>query len=89
MKYLTNTLKILTQHQEDLNQYIKITTVTFEEAKKKILSGDGFESLIDNENSAHIISQSFNMNIPCNKGSKELTPYDTLIVAQPKGIGLS
>jgi hypothetical protein len=86
MKYLSNDFKLLLLNAEDVEQSMKITTISKHEVKRKLCGIDGFESLIDDESSTNIISETLEMSITCRKISKDITPFDTLIIAQPKDV---
>lgn len=83
MKYLSDSFNLSKLNLGNLEQSFKVRTISKDDVKKKLSDVDGYESVIENEDSARNISNILNVTIPLGKGLKELTPYDTLIVAQP------
>jgi len=83
MKYLSNKFNLVLLKEENVEQSMKITTISKDEVKKKLSDMEGYESLIDDEVSTNIISETLEISIDCRNNSKDITPFDTLIVAQP------
>lgn len=66
---------------------MQITTITKDKAMNILSNIEGFQCLIDNENSVDIIPQTLGISIKDKNTSKVITPYDILIVVQPKKLG--
>jgi len=82
MKYLADEFKLSMIKKENLEQSMNIKVISKYEVKKRLSDIDGYESLINDENSANTISQLLDISISCGKELTDFTPYDTLIVVQ-------
>jgi hypothetical protein len=69
-------------NEKEFDHSMKIKTISKNEAKKRLGEIEGYESLIEDEKSINILSETLEINIKSSKGQKEFTPFDTLIVAQ-------
>ena len=86
MKYLSNNFNVSMLKEEGIDHSIKIKTMSIQEVKRRLSDIEGYESLINDYDSASILSEKLDICIPVGKDLKDFTPYDTLIIAQPKDI---
>jgi len=86
MKYLSNNFNVSMLKEEDIDQSIMIRTMSIHEVKKRLSDIEGYESLIDDYDSANILSKKLDICIPIGRDLKDFTPYDTLIIAQTKDL---
>lgn len=87
MQYLSDNYERLLINENDTDPNMQITTITKDKAMNILSNIEGFQCLIDNENSVDIISQTLGISIKDKNTSKVITPYDILIVVQPKKLG--
>ena len=80
MLYLANSFSLQMLNLERVN-YIEITPLSQEEVKKFLLE-KSFISIIGHKDTANILTNILNINIPYNRISIKLNLEDTLIVAQ-------
>ena len=63
---------------------MKIKTISKNEAKKRLGEIEGYESLIEDENSINILSETLEINIKSSKGQKEFTPLGNISYSEAK-----
>lgn len=86
MKYLFDNFNIAMFNEDDIDQSLRIKTISTHEVKKRLSDIEGYESLIDDDYSANLLSIKLDISIPRCKDLKDFTPYDTLILVQIKNL---
>ena len=86
MKYLSNNFNISMLNEDDIDQSLRKKTISTYELRKRLSDIEGYESLIDDDYSANILSEKLDICIPIGKNLKDFTPYDTLIIVQIKDL---
>ena len=82
MIYLSNAFSLQMLSLDRVN-YIEVTPLELKEVKE--LLSKGFISPVGHVDTANILTNMLGVEVPMNRVSLTLTPYDTLIVAQLVG----
>ena len=84
MKYLSNAFNLSILNEDNTDYSMKIKSISTGEVMRRLSDFDGYESIINDESSANILSKTLDINILSRNEMKDFTPYDLLIVADTK-----
>ena len=84
MKYLSNAFNLSILKEDNTDYSMKIKSISTGEVMRRLSDFDGYESIINDESSANILSKTLDINIPSRNEMKDFTTYDLLIVADTK-----